>query len=474
MVEPGQLQMFNKPDPSELFTLPHGVEHHVEYEKDPKIENAGTYIMWLEDHTIGNALRMQLLRNQHVLFAGYRVPHPLTNNIEIKIQTTENSTPCDAMRQAHQELITETKDILQQFQSQMIERGLFPEPPEIADIPHGEDDEATSNRFSEVSSTEEGFQGEDLPLQQLQDDNDNTWVRQYNELEQKLQIYASATNKPIPIRDSLMEDEYEDMMPSMPPALASSVGMTSGVEGDAQSAVSVPPSVGAFLDRMDSGDYVESAINTIVLTAGSGNLSSEGFAASSEGFAANSDVIPPAGSDLIMHSDIFAFGDAASSEILYPTSDVGLGSVDSRTRRTGASSQAGFSSVHRSSNKAVDISSKGALSSVSVNVSSLGFPDSVSSRVAAVSSLGFGDDASASRVVPSSAEMELMDDASSIGDVGALSSEVVAPLSSHRGGGSSAASVASVASSIAFGQRRSPGALVSNSGSEKSDSDSDL
>jgi len=461
MVEPGQLQMFNKPEPSELFNLPHGVEHHVEFEKDPKLENAGTYLMWLQDHTMGNALRMQLLRNQHVLFAGYRIPHPLTNNIEIKVQTTENCSPGDAMRQAHAELIMETKDILQQFQSTMIEKGVFKEAPEIADMPMGDDDEATSNKFSEVSDTEEGPE-DDVPLQQLQDDNDGAWIKQYNELEEKLQIYASATNKPIAIKDSLMEEDDDEMEPSMPlPSHVSSAGL----EGDAQSAV---PSLSAFGERLDSGDFVESARNTIVLTAGSGNASSEGFAASSEGFAPGSEVITAAHSDIVMQSDIFQYGDAASSEILYPTSDVGLGSIDSRSRRTGPSSVAGFSSVHRSSRKdTIEVSSKAGSTRRTPYSASVGPVESASSRIVAASSAVFPDDACSA---VQSINMELMDDVSSIGDA-ALSSEVVAPPSAYHGTGSSAASVAS---SIAFGQRRSPGGSISDSGSQKSDSDSDL
>lgn len=30
-----------------------------------------------EDHTLGNMLRARLLQSPHVLFSGYKVPHPL-------------------------------------------------------------------------------------------------------------------------------------------------------------------------------------------------------------------------------------------------------------------------------------------------------------------------------------------------------------------------------------------------------------
>lgn len=39
--------------------------------------NSATYKIPLEDHTIGDLLRIYLLKNNQVKFAGYRVPHPL-------------------------------------------------------------------------------------------------------------------------------------------------------------------------------------------------------------------------------------------------------------------------------------------------------------------------------------------------------------------------------------------------------------
>jgi DNA-directed RNA polymerase II subunit RPB11 len=39
--------------------------------------NSVTYRIELEDHTVGDLLRIYLLKNKDVKFAGYRVPHPL-------------------------------------------------------------------------------------------------------------------------------------------------------------------------------------------------------------------------------------------------------------------------------------------------------------------------------------------------------------------------------------------------------------
>jgi DNA-directed RNA polymerase II subunit RPB11 len=64
-----------------------------------------------------------------VLFAGYIVPHPLENDVVIKIQTDERSNPADALKRACQLLINQTLAVKQQFmeQAKNIEMGMGPE-----------------------------------------------------------------------------------------------------------------------------------------------------------------------------------------------------------------------------------------------------------------------------------------------------------------------------------------------------------
>ena len=50
---------------------------HVEVIKGQKMINSVTYKIPLEDHTVGDLMRIYLLKNSEVRFAGYRVPHPL-------------------------------------------------------------------------------------------------------------------------------------------------------------------------------------------------------------------------------------------------------------------------------------------------------------------------------------------------------------------------------------------------------------
>lgn len=93
----------NEPERSEAFVLGEG-ERKVTYVVDSKMQNTGKFIIRKEDHTIGNMLRMQLLKNRDVIFAGYKVPHPLEHNLVIKVQTTSSITPIRAMQRAIMEL----------------------------------------------------------------------------------------------------------------------------------------------------------------------------------------------------------------------------------------------------------------------------------------------------------------------------------------------------------------------------------
>ncbi|CAB3404084.1 unnamed protein product [Caenorhabditis bovis] len=65
----------NAPSAFESFLLLD--EKKIEIEKDTKVPNAAIFTLNKEDHTLGNMLKNQLLRDPNVLFAGYKNPHPL-------------------------------------------------------------------------------------------------------------------------------------------------------------------------------------------------------------------------------------------------------------------------------------------------------------------------------------------------------------------------------------------------------------
>lgn len=63
----------------------------------------------------GDAPTRQLLKNPKVLFVGYRIPHPLEPILEIKVQTTADTTPQNVVVGELDNLIALTKNVKMQF-----------------------------------------------------------------------------------------------------------------------------------------------------------------------------------------------------------------------------------------------------------------------------------------------------------------------------------------------------------------------
>uniref|UniRef100_A0A8D0AAS1 RNA polymerase II subunit J n=1 Tax=Sander lucioperca TaxID=283035 RepID=A0A8D0AAS1_SANLU len=82
----------NAPPAFESFLLFEG-EKKICITKDTKVPNACLFTLNKEDHTLGNIIRAQLLKDPQVLFAGYKVPHPLEHKIVIRVQTTPDYSP---------------------------------------------------------------------------------------------------------------------------------------------------------------------------------------------------------------------------------------------------------------------------------------------------------------------------------------------------------------------------------------------
>eukprot|EP01018_Ginkgo_biloba_P024026 Gb_18981 [translate_table: standard] len=108
----------NAPDRYEKFVVPEGTKK-VTYERDMKIINAATFIIEREDHTIGNIVRMQLHRDPNVLFAGYKLPHPLQYKVLLRIQTTSQSSPMQAYDLAISDLDKELSHLKSSFEAEL-------------------------------------------------------------------------------------------------------------------------------------------------------------------------------------------------------------------------------------------------------------------------------------------------------------------------------------------------------------------
>ncbi len=109
-------------DVDELFTLPekdshlHGDVRRIHYEVDMRQENSGIFTIWLEDHTVGHALRRILHKNPNVVFAGYRIPHPLELKMVIRVQTRNKESPLSAMKQALRTLRDQSQKLSSVFE----------------------------------------------------------------------------------------------------------------------------------------------------------------------------------------------------------------------------------------------------------------------------------------------------------------------------------------------------------------------
>ncbi|XP_055331085.1 DNA-directed RNA polymerase II subunit RPB11-like [Paramacrobiotus metropolitanus] len=93
-------------------------EKKITVEKDTKVPNAAVFTFNKEDHTLGNMLRAQLIKDPNVVFAGYKVPHPLENKFVLRVQTTADYAPHEALNNAITDLISELAFTEEQFKEE--------------------------------------------------------------------------------------------------------------------------------------------------------------------------------------------------------------------------------------------------------------------------------------------------------------------------------------------------------------------
>ncbi|EAW11800.1 DNA-directed RNA polymerase II core subunit RPB11 [Aspergillus clavatus NRRL 1] len=104
----------DQPHSFESFVLSPG-EEKVEVQTDTRIPSTAIFTFNKEDHTLGNLLRSRLLQSPHVLFAGYKIPHPLVPKFELRIQTDGEVTPKDALLAACHDLVKDLGILSREF-----------------------------------------------------------------------------------------------------------------------------------------------------------------------------------------------------------------------------------------------------------------------------------------------------------------------------------------------------------------------
>ncbi len=105
----------NAPDRFELYLLADG-EKKITLTPDSRIPNAANVKFEKEDHTLGNMLRAQLLQDARVVFAGYRVEHPLVASFTLRVQTEEDYEPREAVVNAARALLDQLTHLRSNFE----------------------------------------------------------------------------------------------------------------------------------------------------------------------------------------------------------------------------------------------------------------------------------------------------------------------------------------------------------------------
>eukprot|EP01089_Gocevia_fonbrunei_P002440 TRINITY_DN12403_c0_g1_i1.p1 TRINITY_DN12403_c0_g1~~TRINITY_DN12403_c0_g1_i1.p1 ORF type:complete len:122 (-),score=18.46 TRINITY_DN12403_c0_g1_i1:73-438(-) len=95
----------------------------VEEEKKVEILSGGdptciTAVLRDESHTLGNSLRFVLLKNPDIEFAGYSIPHPSDNKLNIRVQTRK--TPAvESFRKGLQDLVNICEHVQTTFRTEI-------------------------------------------------------------------------------------------------------------------------------------------------------------------------------------------------------------------------------------------------------------------------------------------------------------------------------------------------------------------
>jgi DNA-directed RNA polymerases I and III subunit RPAC2 len=101
MIEPFQEDQNGMPVYSPYSTLTPSIQISTQ---STQSSSSQTFIIKNEDHTLGNALRYMIMKNEQVEFCGYSIPHPSDGFIQLRIQTDGNMTAKEALKKGLQDL----------------------------------------------------------------------------------------------------------------------------------------------------------------------------------------------------------------------------------------------------------------------------------------------------------------------------------------------------------------------------------
>lgn len=116
----------NAPDRFELFILDDG-QKKVETEEETRVPNTTVFTFNKEDHTLGNLISQRLLQYPYVLFAGYKVPHPLFAKFELRVTTDGSKTPREAVIKCCEDVVSDLSTLNNSFTTEWVAKRIVTE-----------------------------------------------------------------------------------------------------------------------------------------------------------------------------------------------------------------------------------------------------------------------------------------------------------------------------------------------------------
>lgn len=78
-------------------------------------EFSKTFAINGEDHTLANALRYLVMKNENVVFCGYTIPHPSEHKVNFRIQTNRKVTALEVLEKGLGDLNCQCEHVLGTF-----------------------------------------------------------------------------------------------------------------------------------------------------------------------------------------------------------------------------------------------------------------------------------------------------------------------------------------------------------------------
>lgn len=91
------------------------------------VPNTAIFTFNREDHTLGNLISQRLLKYEYIVFAAYKVPHPLFATFELRVSTDGTITPKDAIIKSCRDVIQDLEQLKQSFTTEWLGKRIVSE-----------------------------------------------------------------------------------------------------------------------------------------------------------------------------------------------------------------------------------------------------------------------------------------------------------------------------------------------------------